>query len=398
MLEFQSTFPLVWGSHCPTRILFGVGSLEQLPKMCEIYGTSALLITGSSALKTRLADRCLNLLRQAHFSVGEYHSVTPDPTVHQVNEIAEIVADKRFDMLVAVGGGSVADAAKAASVVAKQGGSAEEYLLGDRQVGAASVPVITVPTTAGTGAEVSKGAIITWPERSLKSGIRGDGIFPKAAVVDPSLTLSLPARETVITGFDLFTHAVETYISRRANPMTAKFSRGAVKAVCSLLPGLQETPDDLVARTELSYYSVLMGFNLANSTTCLPHRLQYPLGVLTQTAHAVGLAALYPAWMRSTYQASSRRFDDIEGWMKAGMVEEQKDEGEGVFGPLRALMQGIDLMPTLRDLGMDEEGCKRLATMVNGSLENDPWWQEKADLSAIYLAALDGSEAERTTS
>lgn len=394
MMDLRNGFPSLWSVYSPVRVAFGPGSLDQLGKMCGSYGRSAILVTGMSAVRTGLSERCLNLLQQAGVRVAEYHSVTPEPTVHQVNEIAEIVRASQTETLVAVGGGSAMDAAKSASVVAAQGGCAEQYLTGERPVAAQSLPVIAVPTTAGTGAELSRGAILSWPERLLKSGIRGDAVFPRAAIIDPQLTLTLPQNETSVTGFDIFTHAVETYISRDANPVTAMLSRSAVEAVCRFLPHVLENPQDLEARSSLSLHSTLMGFNLANSSNCLPHRLQYPLGVLTKSAHAVGLAALYPAWITTTYEAARERFDDVAGLMALGMGVCRAN----IFQCLDRFMHKINLNPTLRDLGADEAMCARLATMVSGKLDSDPWWHNGADIASIYLLALDRRPGARLRS
>lgn len=385
MLDLQNDFPPLWTVYSPTKVVFGPGSLDELGTVCLTYGKSALLVTGSSALRTGLSERCVKILQQVHIRVGEHHSITSDPTVHQVNELVTAIISGQFKMLVAAGGGSVMDAAKAASVIAVQGGTAEEYLSGERSVTSGSLPMIAVPTTAGTGAELSRGAILTWPEHSFKGGIRGDTVFPKAAVVDPTLTLTLPPDEIRITGFDVFTHAVEPYISRRANPITAMLSRDAVKAICRFLPRVLQDPQDMLPRTYLSFYSMLMGYNLANSSTCLPHRLQYPLGAMTNTPHALGLAALYPAWIKATYQTSRQRFDNVADWMAAGMGIQKK----GILKSLYHFMNRINLEPTLRDLGVDEQMCARLASMVSGKLYNDPWWQEGTDLSSIYLSALE---------
>jgi alcohol dehydrogenase class IV len=379
----------VFSAYLPTRVVFGDGSLERLGSECRPYGNSALLVTGASALNSGLAERCRSLLYAAHLEVGGYHSISADPSVDQVDEIAALAERGAYQMIVAVGGGSVLDAAKAAGVVFAQGGRAAEYLSGERPVRSGSLPVIAVPTTAGTGGEVSKGAILTWPEKLLKAGIRGDAVFPRVAVVDPELTTTLSREQTRISGFDVFTHAVETYVSRQANPITSALSRIAVEGVCRALPRILEQPDDRAARRELSFYSMCMGYNLANSSTCLPHRLQYPLGAITRTPHALGLSALYPAWVEATYGASRERFDDVAGWIAAGLSIAPPSGEDRISTCVRLFRQRIGLEPTLADLGVDRALCARLASLVSGELGNDPWWREGADLASLYVAALE---------
>lgn len=376
-----------WRAAVPTQIHFGFDALNELGQLANAMGNSALLVTGGSALKTGLAERCRSLLDSSDVKVEHDASITHDPTVEQTDALVKKIQSRHFDVLIAVGGGSVLDAVKAASVVAVQCGQTEDYLAGKHKVGEGAIPVIAVPTTAGTGSELSKGAIVTWPEKKLKSGLRGDALFPRMAVVDPLLTLTLPVKQVRITGFDIFTHAVETYISRKANPLTAMISAEAIRAVCRYLPKAVADPQDKEARYHLSLHSMMVGFNLANSSTCLPHRLQYPLGALTNTAHALGLAALYPAWIKLSYAASGQRFDRIAGWMQEGLglrAEARQD----ISSLLREFMQRIELTPRLTDLEVSAQHCHQMADMVSGNLENDPWWHDGVNLSNIYLAAL----------
>ncbi len=383
--KVATEFPSNWRIHCATEIHFGYDCLVELGELCKIYGKTVLLVTGKSAVRTGLADRCLQLLNQAGISTGHDDSISHDPTIHQVDNLVAKAKNRSVDAFVAVGGGSVIDAVKAASVIVVQGGLTVDYLSSSNSVGEKSLPVVAVPTTAGTGSELSKGAIITWPEKMLKAGIRGNALFPKAAVVDPVLTMTLPLSQVKITGFDIFTHAVETCISRKANPVTEMISQEAIKAVCHWLPRAIHNPDNKEARYFLSLFSMLVGFNLANSSTCLPHRLQYPLGALTNSAHAVGLAALYPAWIKLTYAASRHRFDMIANWMSEGM---DIKPGQSVQTLLHEFMARIDFSPSLTDLEISEEQCSLMAGMVSGSLQNDPWWRSGADLTQLYLRAL----------
>jgi alcohol dehydrogenase class IV len=386
MNTLSMTFPDSWSGYSPTQIYFGVNALKQLGAICSNFGDSALLVTGKSATQTGLSDRCRKLLSSDNIRFDVYHGVRSDPTVQQVNEIVERLRSEGISMIIAVGGGSVIDAAKAASVVFEQGGKVEDYLIGNRNIENKSLPVIAIPTTAGTGSELSKGAIISWPGRNIKTGLRGDVLFPKAAIVDPSLTLTLPIEQIRITGFDVFTHAVETYISRQATPITAMYSREAIKTVVTHLPKALNDPQNIVPRVKLSFMSLLMGYNLANSSTCLPHRLQYPLGALTHSPHALGLAALYPSWIYHTRSTCSDRFREISTWMAEGMSLDVANLD--ILHVLNQFMETIDLKPTLSDLGVSDEMVSQMVGMISGNLKNDPWWQEGADLSPFYNEAL----------
>ena len=381
-----SLFASPWKGVSPTKIIFGEGTLDQLGNVCAALGKSVLLVTSQSALKNGVVDRCRNLLEADGIRVEGYHEVTADPTVHQVNAVMALALQHGSDVLVAIGGGSSMDTAKAASVVTAKGGQAEDYITRGKATEQGSLPVVALPTTAGTGAELSQGAIISYPEKDLKGSIRGPAVMPNVALVDPTLTLSLPRDQIKITGFDCFAHAAETYISRKATPITAMYSAYAIQAVAHYLPVALDDPENMSARTQLSFYSMLMGYNLSNASTCLPHRLQYPLGIKTKTAHALGLATLYPAWVHTTRAAAQNKFAEVARWLTVGLDVEPSED---ILTVLRKFMQRIDLTPTISDLGADEAMCTQMAGMVQGGLANDPWWQEGADLAAIYRLALD---------
>ena len=311
--------------------------------------------------------------------------MSSDPTVHQVNKIIEISKINSVDIMIGIGGGSVIDATKAAGMIIKEGGITEDYILGNRLVGDDSLPHIAIPTTSGTGSELSKGAIISWPEEKIKTGIRGKSLIPTIAIVDPTLVLTLPIEQIKITGFDCFSHAIETYISKLANPMTAIYSANAINAVTMYLPIAISDPENLEARNHLSFNSMLMGYNLANSSTCLPHRLQYPLGSLTKTAHAFGLAALYPSWVKITSSMSRRKFNDVAKWIVQGLSINEKLSFDELPELLDKFLKRIKLNITKDQLNYSKDDCSSMASSVTGNLELDPWWKKDKDLQQFYM-------------
>lgn len=376
---------MLWSSFSPTRVEFGSGAIDRAGELAAALGDSATLVGSVSSLATGSLARCRASLENAGISVVEYDaSITPDPTVHEVNALARSLVASGSEMVVAIGGGSVLDCAKAAAVLAVEGGSAEEHLLDEYGPATASLPVVAIPTTAGTGAELSKGAIVTWPERGLKSGLRGEALLPDVAIVDPTLTMTVPSIQTRYTGFDAFAHAVETYLSRRSTPLTELFSAAAVPRIVANLPLALKDPNDVNARADLSFHAMLMGYNLANSSTCLPHRLQYPIGAHTGTAHGLGLAALFPSWVAVTRTASPDRFAVVAGWISDGLGIPVDDVDEA----LAIFMDRIDLRPDLADLGVRADDVSVLARETTGSLGNDPWWEDSADLEVILDGAM----------
>ena len=165
------------------------------------------------------------MLENSGYKIDIFAEVDSEPKVSHINKITKIFNSSDFDFLVGIGGGSAMDAAKAVSVTTSQGGYIEDYFTGKKNMSKDSTPLVLIPTTAGSGAELSKGAIISWPEENIKTGLRGEAVYAKRAIVDPNLTLYAPNEVVKISGFDVFTHAVETYISKLSN-------RGLLNIVC----------------------------------------------------------------------------------------------------------------------------------------------------------------------
>jgi len=168
----------------------------------------------------------------------------------------------------------------------------EPFFYGGREPGKV-LPLVAIPTTAGTGSELSKAAIITDESRKIKKGIRGAALYPKVAIVDSVFTESVPYNITMETGFDVLAHGLESYISKSASPYTEMQSEQALRIVGTYLPALAENLQDREAREKMSFASMIMGINLGHASTCLPHRMQYHLGAHTDTSHGAGLEALF---------------------------------------------------------------------------------------------------------
>ena len=259
------------------------------------------------------------------------------------------------------------DAAKAAAVGIPVRRSIYDYLLNGYEPGPETLPVITIPTTAGTGAELTKGAIISCREKRIKSGIRGEHLIPKLAIVDPSFTYRVPYITTMETGFDVFAHAVESYLSVKANVFSDMLSERAIRNVADHLRCLTEDPDNTAARDMMSFSSMLMGLNVRDIGNCLPHRMQYPVGALTETSHGAGLAALYPAWFRYEYEVNQNRVNKVIEWLGYKKVR----TGEDAAQTIKDFIHGLGIGRTLTELGICNVNGEELEDMVSGNLKND---------------------------
>lgn len=374
--------------YSPTKILFGVDRIVEIGNVVKPLGDRVLLVTGRTAMrKTGILGQVVDIFKAAGVEAIVYEGISRNPRVSEIDEGVNLFRCNKCQVTVGLGGGSAIDAAKAISVVSSSGGRIEQYLTGEKQPTTAAA-IVAVPTTAGTGSELSKGAIISEPNQHLKRGIRGELLLPKIAIIDPKLTLTVPPDVTAETGFDVFAHAVESYISRKASPITELFSLKSLSIVAEYLEKAYNAGADLEARSQMAFASMLMGFNLANASTCLPHRLQYPVGAHTDTSHQMGLVALYPAWFERTHSQSPEKFGRIAQIMSSELSKLPLEEAAShSVEILRNFMARLNLKVRLRDLGIRFEDCEKMADEVTGNLAVDPGDISREGIISFYQAA-----------
>jgi len=370
----------------PTRISFGPGTFSRVGEVSDRLGRQGLLLVDPwLARNTSRVAQLRGAVEQLGGGLSVFSQVSPNPKSSEVDAAAEQFRAGRCTHVIGLGGGSVLDAAKAVAVCARLERKCVDLL--DRTVAAGQAfATLLIPTTAGTGSELSKGAIISFPDRQIKTGLRGDGLFATCALVDPELCLTLPPRVTALTGFDVFTHAVETYLSRKSSPLTDLFALESMTIVARCLPRLLREPGDLELRSRLSFASMLMGINLANSSTCLPHRLQYPIGARTDTAHAAGLAALYPTWFRGMVHAAPEKAVAIVRILDPSAAGNLGTEP--MIAILRGFLDTLQVGTSLSALGVQASDIPAFLDQLSGDLGADPGDTSREHLSRIYHASL----------
>lgn len=355
----------------PTKIYFGTDIIDEaLQKESKRFTGRVLVVTSGRSLMNygylpELVSKIENL--QGNEKVIVYDKITQNPKLNEVKEAIELGKSEKVRIVVGFGGGSAIDAAKAAAVGIGSEEDIETYLLEGKEPEGNILPIIAIPTTAGTGSELSKGAIISSPERQIKSGIRGKWLFPCVAVVDAAYTWTVPVRITMETGFDVLAHAVESYAAVKANAFSELLSEYAVRIVGENLPKLAGNPEDKTARERMCFASMVMGMNLANVGTCLPHRIQYVIGACTESTHAAGLIALYPSWIRYEFEVNEIKVNQVLQWLGCPSVKEGEEAGE-IFGELLADWR---LSYSLSEYGIEEMMIDELAGRVTGNLAND---------------------------
>jgi len=284
-----------------TRIIFGEGTAATLPELAHTFGTRPLVVAGTS---TERAASLISALSADTFTVpGE-------PTVDLVREGARRVQNAACDVIISVGGGSVIDAGKAIATVATNGGEPLEFLetVGKgRAIEVPPLPFIAVPTTAGTGSEVTRNAVLGSTEHGVKASLRSPMMLPQVAVVDPELTYGLPPAITATTGLDALTQLIEPYVSARANPLVDAICVEGIRRVAGALRRAYHDSADRDARRDMALGSLFGGLALANAGLGVVHGFAAPLGGGWKAPHGALCAALLPHGMAANVAALRAR-------------------------------------------------------------------------------------------
>jgi alcohol dehydrogenase class IV len=287
------------------RIVFAPGAVLRLPALVAEFGSRVLVVTGRSPVR---AEPLIAALQAPQFMVSLF-ACPGEPSVEDIRAAAAL-ARAGCDVVVGFGGGSAIDAAKAIAAVAANSGDPLDYLevVGrGRGFENPPLPFIAVPTTAGTGAEVTRNAVLFSPEHGMKASVRSPHMLAKLAVIDPDLTLSLPPEVTAYTGLDAFTQLLEPFVSLRANPMTNLFCAEGLHRVRTSLLRAFRNPGDHDARASMSYASLLGGLSLSNSGLGVVHGLAAPLGGMLQAPHGSLVAAVLHHGVEMNIHALRRR-------------------------------------------------------------------------------------------
>ncbi len=307
------------------RIIFGRDSLAEIGPIAHEYGARALVVTGSDPAR---ADRLVESLRTAgvHPSVL---SVAGEPTVTAVQEGAQQALAAGAHLVLGFGGGSVLDAGKAISALVTNGGDPRPFLevIGEGQtIRSQPLPYLAIPTTAGTGTEVTRNAVLASREHRVKVSLRSRLMIPLVAVIDPTLTLSVPPAVTAYTGLDALTQLIEPFLSKKRNPMTDSFCRTGIRLAAHALPRAFRDGQDLQAREEMALASLLSGMALANAGLGAVHGFAGPFGGMYPAPHGAICAAILPHAMRVNLEAlrsSGNEPDLIERFDEVGVYADR---------------------------------------------------------------------------
>ncbi len=381
----------------PVRLFFGVGAFDRIGEHAAGWGARALLVTGRSAARNSgLLDRAVSLLEGADVAVTLFDRIMPNPTATVVDEGAALARANGCDVVVAVGGGSAMDAAKAIACCAAEGAPAADFLrLEDkREPSAATLPLVCATTTSGTSSELTPFAVVTVEEWTQKSAIRSDYIYPKVAIIDPELTLTCPPHVTAAVGVDVLVHAIEGYFSTAASAITEMCSERAIELVARKLPRAVEDGGDLAARDAMARANVFAGYTLSNAGAGVLHALEHPISAHhPEIAHGAGLAALLVTYAQRYFDRDPWRFGRIAKLMGRGVPGAPTEHSaEFAADAIRALLANVGLDIRLPDLGVRRD---EIATIVDdamrymaGAIAKTPGELTRADLIDLLEASF----------
>jgi len=364
-----------WTFALPTTITFGDGVARNLAAIVAEFGCRPIWVTDRALSHLPVFTGLRELLPEAPV----FAEVTPDPTVACVDRLAARIAEGRHDAVVAVGGGSAMDCAKAAAHLAAAGlPGIRPIHSGGVPVGRASLPLIAVPTTAGTGSEVTPIAVLNDEEKSLKGPIAGDALYPARAVVDPELTHALPLKVTTATGLDALAHAIEGYWSRNHQPLCDMLAIEAARLICANLPRVLRAPSDADARRAMSLAATTAGAAFQRPKTAMVHACSYPLSARYHLPHGAACAFTMEEAIRINAPAMGGRMDlFLRG---AGL-----ESIEALIEVIRDAKEFAGLPRTLRDAGIAPSDIPRLAReSLHPILNNNPRPMTETDLAAMY--------------
>ncbi|HEY4020901.1 MAG TPA: iron-containing alcohol dehydrogenase [Pseudonocardiaceae bacterium] len=332
------------------RVEFGAGSIHRLPDAIATLGRQrAFVVTDRGLRAAGVLDRVLHVLTDAGLEHGVYDGVLPNPSTSTVDDGAALARTFGPAAIVALGGGSAMDAAKGIALLAANGGTADEFDYRDEPANP-GLPIVAIPTTAGTGAETNGFGVIEDTTRRCKVYIGHDTVRPRIAMLDPELTIGVPAPVTAATGIDALVHGIESLSSRGANPISVGYAMQAVRMVSSWLPAAVEDGTDLEARSQLLLGAHLAGQALTISGLGLVHGVAHALTAHTGTPHGVALAAVLRPVMEfnaDTARAGYVQVAEAMGATEAIQAVDELVERVGIRRPLRDLNCVRNMLPDI---------------------------------------------------
>lgn len=374
------------------RLLTGQNASYLLPKEMASLNIKRPLVVTDKGVKDAgiIAPIIANLKANGIAEVFIFSDISTEPETHIVELCCEVLDTNQCDGVIAIGGGSAMDTAKAVAVFSGETRPLVE-LFGEDKVAQRTIPLICMPTTAGTGSEVTNISILLDVQAQIKKGIVSNELLPDVAIVAPELTLSCPAAITAASGVDALVHAVESYLSNFATDITRSLSIGAISMIVEALPLVYKQPGNMVAREKMATASLMAGLAFGNAGVGAVHALAYPLGGRFHLSHGVSNAVMFSHVMKWNCRACPDKFVAIAIAMGAAGSIAESAACDYVVAKIVALCEAVDIPQQLRKFGIERENLAELAVAASGVtrlLRNNPRQLSVQDIETIYHEAF----------
>lgn len=369
---------------CAREVFFGRGVRGQVGKHAALLGERALIVCGRMALRASGAlDELRASLEGADMSVAVFDQVEAEPSLATVECGRAAFAAAGCDLVVAAGGGSALDVGKAIAALAPLTEPVAHFFAGAEITGPGR-PCIALPTTAGTGAEVTPNSVLTDTASGLKASIRGHALLPEIALVDPELTVTCPPDQTAYSGLDALTQAIEAYVSLGANPVSDAWAEESVRRIARGLHAAVANGADLEARTDMALGSLLAGLALASARLGLVHGLAHPLGALYHLPHGRVCGALLPAVMRFNKQAAEAKYARLASLLCLG------EDAEALLSWVSTLVEELDANIDFKAAGLRAEDFDAIIgpTLASGSTKHNPRPVDEASVREFLVELM----------
>ena len=371
------------------KLVTGRDALLQLPEEIARLGVQRpLIVTDKILIQAGVVAQVEELLPM---KAGIFSDVNPEPEIEIVDLCLQAIREGNHDGLIAVGGGSAIDIAKAASVMATNEGSIEQYF-GTNLVKNPGLPLVAIPTTAGTGSEVTNISILSDTKEQVKKGIVSPYLLPDVAIVSPVMTLTCPPSVTAASGVDALVHAIEAYISKFASPLTDALAIGAMKLIAVHLPKAYACPDNLESREAMITASLMAGLAFGNAGVGAVHALAYPLGGRFHMAHGVSNSLLLPYVMKWNKIACLEKLRDVAIALGENVDGLNADQAaDAAIAAMTRLCRYVDIPQSLREFNVPESALAEMAEDAMKQtrlLKNNPRTLHLKDVEEIYRAAF----------
>lgn len=369
----------------PVNIVFGSGKVNQVGELTKPYGKKALIVTGgSSAKKSGLYDRINNALKVAGLETVLFDKVKQNPLTTTAEEGAKFASENGCDVVVAVGGGSIMDCAKAIAFLAVNNGDINDYIFNKLHSDKA-LPLVLIPTTCGTGSEGNGFAVLTNPDNGDKKSLRCNAIVAKVSIVDPECMMTMPKHILASVGFDALCHCIEAYTSKIAQPFTDALSLYAISLIADNLVKVYNDPTDKEGWEKITLASTIGGMVINTAGVTLAHGMEHPASGLKDIVHGRGLAALTPVVIEASYNGERFKFGNIARAM-GGLT------AEDCAVKVRSLLKALDMEIGLGDLGIEEkdipwmaENCMKVSA---AGVANNPVVFTQEQIAQLYAKAM----------